>query len=158
MKLGKICAAGFLIMINLNSCNLIKRNDLEDHIENVREIDSSISKNNWKISIESQSKLEHRFELEKYSFDTSYYLYFSYFPKSNCYAIDGYVITYFKDSIYNEISLSNGDTLYHYTANTQLNQLKERSKERIEKQFLKGKEYYIKRNNIPVSSMDDPIY
>lgn len=158
MKHGKICVTGFLVILIISSCSLRKNKGIDCHLLEVQKINSSIPTNNWEICLEYEGETMHRYELERNEVDKTNYLYFSYFPKGNCYDIDGYVVTFHKDSIYHEVSILNADTLYHFTAITELELINEKPQKKIEKNFLKGKKYYVKKFRIPLDSLDEPVY
>ena len=157
MKHGLIWYIGFLMMIT-SGCKSARDRDLHLHLIEISKINRNVPLNNWKISVGYQGDLEHRYELEKSEFDTSYYVYFSYSPIDKVYDFDAYVITYFVDSTYHELSLFNNDTLYHLFAVTEYNLLTDRPPQRTEKHFIKGREYYIKERRLPINSLNDPVY
>lgn len=158
MKHGLTLLIGFLVIIINSSCNSSTNKELSHHISEVSMINRNIPIENWEVSISYKGKLEHRYELERTVNDTSNFLSFSFFPEGKCYAIDGFTITFFDDSVYNELSIINDDTMYHFIADTHYQLIKERPGERTEKRFLKGKAYYIDLRRLPVESLEDPIY
>lgn len=144
--------------MSINGCNSSRDKDLHTHLLEVSKINANVPLNNWEILVGYQGELEHRYELERSESDTFSFVNFSYLPKLEVYDLSGYVITYFVDSVYNELSIINDDTLYHLYAVTDYILLKTRPPKRIEKHFIKGKEYYVKERRIPLKSMDDPVY
>ena len=100
----------FILLLTGCSSNI-----LNTHLENLQEKNNQINLEGWEVVQKTETGLDISFfSLKKQIGDTTFSLSFSYLKKNGCYKLNDFIKSYNTDSSYNEMALSNSDTLYFF--------------------------------------------